>query len=191
MIPTLTTERLTLRPFTLDDVDFLFDMYSRWEVQRFIGREPKVMTDRAEAIERARRLVELEYPVRGVWAITDTAVGRPHGALMLKDLPASGSTEPLQPSGDVEIGWHLHPDAWGRGYASEAATRVLAYAFAQGMPRVLAVTYPQNVASQRVALRIGMRDLGLTDAYYNTTCALFCIERPASDGTRSGPIADE
>jgi RimJ/RimL family protein N-acetyltransferase len=179
VIATLTTERLTLRPFTLDDVDFLFDMYSRWEVQRFIGREPKVMTDRAEAIERAQHLASLDHPVHGVWAITESGTGRPHGALLLKDLPASGASEPLQPSGDLEIGWHLHPDAWGRGYATEAAGRVLRHAFDNGIPRVLAVTYPQNAASQRVALRIGMSDLGITEAYYNTTCALFGIDRPA------------
>jgi RimJ/RimL family protein N-acetyltransferase len=179
VIATLTTERLTLRPFALDDVDFLFDMYSRWEVQRFIGREPKVMTDRAEAIERAQRLASLDHPVHGVWAITESGTGRPHGALLLKELPASGASEPLQPSGDIEIGWHLHPDAWGRGYATEAAQRVLRHAFDNGIPRVLAVTYPQNTASQRVALRIGMSDLGITEAYYNTTCALFGIDRPA------------
>lgn len=177
MIATLTTQRLTLRPFNLDDADFLFDMYSRWEVQRYIGREPRVMTDRAEAMERAERLAAHEHPMHGIWAITDTKTGHPLGALLLKDLPASGDVEPLQPSGDVEIGWHLHPDAWGRGYATEAASRVLQHAFDHDAPRVLAVTYPQNEASQRVALRLGMKDLGLTDAYYNTTCALFGIDR--------------
>lgn len=44
---------------------------------------------------------------------------------------------------------------------------------------MLAVTHPENVASQAVARRIGMRDEGLTDAYYDTTCALFRIDRPA------------
>ncbi|MHA7985596.1 GNAT family N-acetyltransferase [Rathayibacter sp. CAU 1779] len=177
---TLTTERLQLRPWTLDDVDFLFDMYSRWEVQRFIGRDPRVMTDRAEAIARAERLSSMDHPVHGIWAITELATGRPHGALLLKELPASGPDEPLRPSGDTEIGWHLHPDAWGRGYATEAATRVLQHAFEGGLDRVLAVTHPQNTASQRVALRIGMSDLGITEEYYNVTCSLFGIDRPES-----------
>jgi RimJ/RimL family protein N-acetyltransferase len=185
----LRTERLVLRPWTLDDADFLFDLYSRWEVQRFIGREPRVMTDRAEAIARAERLAALEHPVHGVWAITDAATSQPYGALLLKDLPASSgpdasgagsSGEPLGPSGDTEIGWHLHPDAWGRGYASEAAQRVLQHAFDGGVERVLAVTHPLNTASQRVALLIGMSDLGVTDAYYNATCSLFGIDRPQS-----------
>lgn len=176
----LSTQRLTLRPWTVDDADFLFDLYSRWEVQRYIGREPRVMTDRAEAVARAQRLASIDDPVRGIWAITDTGTGALFGALLLKELLASGSDEPLRPSGDTEVGWHLHPDAWGHGYASEAATRVLEHAFDSGLERVLAVTYPENTASQRVALRIGMRPLGLTDAYYNTTCALFEIDRARS-----------
>ncbi|QDZ14883.1 GNAT family N-acetyltransferase [Humibacter ginsenosidimutans] len=174
---TLQTERLTLRPWTLDDTDFLFDLYSRWEVQRFLGREPRVMTDRADAVARAERLVAQNDPVHGIWAITDAETARPYGALLLKELPASGADVPLRPSGETEIGWHLHPDAWGHGYASEAASRVLRHAFDNGLDRVLAVTYPQNEASQRVALRIGMRDLGLTEDYYNTTCRLFGIDR--------------
>lgn len=178
----LRTERLVLRPFTLDDVDFLFDMYSRWEVQRFIGRDPRVMEDRTEAIARAERLAALEHPVHGVWAITDATSERQYGALLLKDLPASGPSAPLEASGETEIGWHLHPDAWGRGFASEAASRVLGHAFDGGIERVLAVTHPMNTASQRVAQRIGMKDMGITDDYYNTTCSLFGIDRPESDG---------
>jgi RimJ/RimL family protein N-acetyltransferase len=43
---------------------------------------------------------------------------------------------------------------------------------------VLAVTHPENLGSQAVARRIGMRDRGLTDRFYNTTCALFEVDRP-------------
>ena len=75
----------------------------------------------------------------------------------------------------VEIGWHLHPDVWGRGIATEAATRVLGHA--SGLRRVVAVTHPDNEPSQRVARRLGMRDEGLTDRYYDTTTRLFVLER--------------
>ena len=177
----LTTDRLSLRRFTLDDVDFTFDMYSRWEVQRYIGREPRVIADRAEAAERVARYAALEHPVHGVWVITDRTDGQPFGVLLLKPLPASGPQTPLLPSGEIEIGWHLHPDAWGHGYASEAARAVLDHAFASGLPRVLAVTHPDNRASQAVARRIGMHDEGSTSDYYNTTCELFRIDRPLID----------
>jgi RimJ/RimL family protein N-acetyltransferase len=169
----LRSARLLLRGWDPEDVDFVFDLYSRWDVQRFIGVEPRVMTDRAEAVARVERLRSLALPApRGIWAVTRQDDGRLLGALLLKDVPASGGTPP-GPSGDVEIGWHLHPDAWGHGYATEAARRVLRHAFAGGLDRVVAVTHPDNAASQRVCLRSGMTSEGRTDRYYDTTCELF------------------
>ncbi|TFD06468.1 GNAT family N-acetyltransferase [Cryobacterium sp. TMT1-66-1] len=84
---------------------------------------------------------------------------------------------PLSPSGEIEIGWHLHPDAWGHGYASEAARAVLAHAFVMGLDRISAVTNKDNVASQAVAQRIGMTHKGTTSDYYNAECELFSVER--------------
>lgn len=169
----LVSERLVLRRFEASDVDFVFDLYSRWEVQRFIGRVPQVMADRDEAVERVARYAAFGDDLHGIWLIAGRTGAR-HGTLLLKTLPASAGG----PSLETEIGWHLHPDAWGRGIATEAARRVLAHAFTSGLERVLAVTHPDNVASQAVARRVGMRDEGVTDAYYDTTCMLFRIDRP-------------
>lgn len=174
----LETDRLLLLRWTTSDsdVDFLYDLYAREEVQRYLGTTPRVMQHRSEAVERAARLASfgLASSVHGMWAITQRGPdGRRLGVLLLKDLPASGDAAPLPPSGETEIGWHLHPDAWGQGYGREAAARVLAYALDEGLPRVLAVTWPENVASQRLALAIGMRHLGQTTRYYNATCELF------------------
>jgi RimJ/RimL family protein N-acetyltransferase len=105
------------------------------------------------------------------------------GTILLKSIPASGTGDPLQPSGDTEIGWHFHPAAWGRGYASEAASAVLAHAFARGLDRVVAVTHPDNAASQAVCRRIGMTPRGRTDAYYGVTCELFDVT--AAEGARA------
>jgi RimJ/RimL family protein N-acetyltransferase len=178
---TLRTDRLLLRrwePADPGDVDFLFDTYSRWEVQRFIGRVPRVMEGRGEALARAEAWADHgDEPPFGVWAATRADDGARLGSILLKSIPASGSTEPLAPSGDTETGWHLHPDAWGHGYASEGAAAVLAAGFAAGLDRVVAVTHPDNAASQAVCRRLGMTALGLSDAYYNTTCALFEARR--------------
>ncbi len=176
---TITTERLLLRPWHDSDVDFVYDMYSRWVVQRFIGDEPRVMESRAEAVERVARFQALEHPVQGIWAVTRKEDGQVVGTLLLKTIPASGA-EPLQPSDDVEIGWHLHPDYWGSGFASEAAAAVLAYAFSHGLERVVAVTNPANEASQSVCRRIGMKAKGLSKKYYNATCELFVAKNPAA-----------
>lgn len=174
----LTTDRLTLRRWTFSDADFCFDMYSRWEVQRFIGTVPRAMEERGDAVKRIARWRELDDPVLGIWAIEVTGTDDLVGTLLLKSIPASGGDDPLEPSGDIEIGWHLHPDAWGNGYAAEAARAVLAHAFESGLDRVVAVTNPANGASQRVARRIGMDHLGTTDDYYDAHCELFAVERP-------------
>lgn len=171
---TLRSERLTLRPYTLDDVDFVFDMYSRWEVQQFLGRTPQVSTERADAIARIERWSAIDDPIRGFWLAVDTDSGKRLGTLLLTDLPLSGNGGP---SGEIEIGWHLHPNAWGLGVATEAATAVLDHAFDGGLERVLAVVKPDNIASQRVAERLGMKHLGITTDYYDSECVLYRIDR--------------
>ena len=175
----LRSERLLLRPFADSDADFLFDLYRRPEVQRYIGRVPRVMADRSEAVQLIERVrAPLDGP-NGRWLIVGPDAGEPAGVLLLNSLPASTSDASRPPSGETEIGWHLHPRAWGRGIATEAARRVLRHAFDGGLDRVLAVTHPDNAASQAVALRIGMRDEGETDAYYDSRCRLFVIDRPS------------
>ncbi|WP_104091579.1 GNAT family N-acetyltransferase [Arthrobacter sp. GMC3] len=175
----ITTERLVLRPWEDSDVDFVYDLYSRWVVQRFIGTEPRVMESLAEAAERVRRFQAIEHPVHGIWAVTRKTDGLAVGTLLLKPIPASGE-EPLTASDDVEIGWHFHPDHWGNGYASEAATAVLEHAFEGGLDHVVAVTNPANEASQSVCRRIGMEHKGQSKKYYNATCELFEVENPAT-----------
>lgn len=174
----ITTERLLLRPWEETDVDFVFDLYSRWVVQRFIGTEPRVMESRTEAVERVQRFKALEHPVHGIWAVTRKVDNAVVGTLLLKPIPASGE-EPLEPSDDVEIGWHLHPDHWGSGFASEAAAAVLDHAFANGLERVVAVTNPANEASQSVCRRIGMEHQGQSRKYYNAKCELFVLGNPS------------
>jgi RimJ/RimL family protein N-acetyltransferase len=176
----LRTERLLIRPWRDDDadIDFAFDMYARMDVQRYIGVVPRVMQTRDEARERiARWVAGLEHPAHAVRLVELAETGQPLGNVLLKPIPDSAFLEPRH---DTEIGWHFHPDAWGHGYATEAASAVLEEGFGAGLPRIVAVTNPANAASQRVCLRIGLEAQGLSDAYYDTTCALFVRERPAS-----------
>jgi hypothetical protein len=78
----------------------------------------------------------------------------------------------------------------GHGYATEAATATLQYAFEAGLRTVLAVTHPENAASQAVCRRLGMEHRGRTDRYYNMTCELFALARePASRGGPCGQSA--
>ena len=169
---TITSDRLLLRAWRDDDADFLLDLESRWDVVRFLGARPSMMSTREEALASIVRRRAVDHPVHGIWAITVAADGRPVGNLLLKPIPLSAG-EPSGDREDVEIGWHLHPDAWGRGYATEAAGAVLDDAFSRGLARVLAVTRPENHASQAVCRRLGMTHLGLSTRYYDTPHELF------------------
>ncbi|MDQ1135785.1 putative GNAT family N-acyltransferase/RimJ/RimL family protein N-acetyltransferase [Microbacterium sp. SORGH_AS 1204] len=168
----LSTARLVLREWTRDDRDraFLFDMYRRPEVRRWLG-DGRVMTDEAEVDALLDRWTGLADGILGVRAV-ETADGAPLGSVLLKRIPWSASVCDGHPD-DIEIGWHFHPDAWGSGYATEAAAAVLALARKHGIHRIVAVTNPANAVSGAVAERIGLRAVGETGAYYDTTCALY------------------
>ncbi len=178
VMETLRTERLVLRTWHHDDAGAIFDIYSRWDVARYLGAAPTVMHSREEARARAERWSQLDDPLLGVWAVVPAGADVAIGTALLKELPASGGTEPLQPSGDIEIGWHLSPDHWGHGYATEAAARVLQHGFEGGLSEVFAVTYPENRPSQAVCRRLGMEQVGVTDRYYNVSSALFRAPGP-------------
>lgn len=69
---------------------------------------------------------------------------------------ADGEDSPI--AGEYEIGWRLREDAWGQGYAREAATASLDFAFDRlGASQVVAITFPPNAPSWKLMERLGMR----------------------------------
>src|SRR6185437_5321908 len=75
--------------------------------------------------------------------------------------------QPLEHHGpEVELGYDLHPSAWGRGLATEAARAVMRIAFGElGLDRVVAVVKPDHVASQRVLVKAGLQPAWTREAY--------------------------
>jgi RimJ/RimL family protein N-acetyltransferase len=161
----ITTERLVVRSWRLDEADRFFDIYRRPEVTRWIGAEP--MQEFSEATGMIERnLKRLEADSRfGSWAVVDRSTRVPVGSVLLKPLPDG--------EGEVEIGWQLHPDSWGNGFASEAAGAVLERGFADGLPEVWAVMYLNNHRSAAVCRRIGMQLLGITCRWYHEPSLMF------------------
>lgn len=171
-LPTFTTQRLTLRGFTLADADAVFDIFSRPEVARWSG-QGVAMTDRAEAVARIGRQPERAgtHPATDVFAVVDGS--GVVGMAMLVPIPASAGFD----GADLEIGWHFHPRAWGHGYATEAARALIDRAWEFGVDRLVAVTHPDNARSQAVCGRLGMTDLGLRDDWYDATLRAFELTR--------------
>ncbi|MCX6407202.1 MAG: GNAT family N-acetyltransferase [Propionibacteriales bacterium] len=178
--PALRTERLLLRTFVPDDAAALFGWFSLPEVARWSGTgEP--MRDVEEAVARIARMPERAgpHPAAGIFAVCPDESAPPVGMVVLVPIPASAGVERDDGADDLEVGWHLHPRAWGRGYATEAASALLERAASAGVPRVVAVTDPDNAPSQAVCRRLGMSDLGLRDDWYDRTLRAFSLSLPA------------
>ena len=79
-------------------------------------------------------------------------------------------------SGKYEIGWHLDPSAWGKGFATEAAKTLILIAKERGLACLYAVVYPDNPKSLAVCERLGMKNMGLSTEWYQTTLVEFLLE---------------
>lgn len=154
------TPRLLVRPWTHSESDEerLFDTYSRWEVARWLGSVPKPLASREEAAGVVDRWAARASGPYGIWAVELREQGTVAGTVLLVPLPNG--------DGEVEVGWHFHPDSWGHGYATEAAIGALTHGFAHGLDEIYAVVRPENEASLRVCRRLGMTPLGRTDRWY-------------------------
>jgi RimJ/RimL family protein N-acetyltransferase len=161
----IRTERLVIRPWRLDEADRFLDLYRRPEVVRWFPAAP--LLDRQTAVGRIERsIAQLAADPRfGKRAVVERTTGVPVGTVILSPLPHG--------DGEVEIGWHLHPDSWGNGFATEAADAVLRRGFTDGLPEAWAVTHPANHRSATVCRRIGMQLLGITHRWYDEPSLMF------------------
>lgn len=164
------TERLVIRPWRHEEAERLLDILSRMEVMKWLGDGDVVLLETVdEAHDRIERYNTVrDDPPLGMWAVERRADGVVVGTVLLLTLPNDEH-------GEVEIGWHLHPDSWGFGYASEAARAVLAHGFAAGLPEIIAVAHPHNDASIAVMRRIGMTDRGIVEKWYADPSRCFAI----------------
>ena len=164
----LHTDRLRLRPWTASGVDLarLTDIYGREEITRWVGGTPSVPP--VELVSRWATVHALDERY-GCWAIelSDSSVA---GTVLFKPLPNG--------VGEVEVGWHLHPDSWGHGYATEAARAVIDRGFCAGVPEVYAVVRPGNAASMAVCRRLGMAALGRLRRWYDVELEAFRLMAP-------------
>jgi RimJ/RimL family protein N-acetyltransferase len=145
----IETERLILRTWRDEDREPYADIMVHAEVGKWLGGP----FSREQAYERVTRFTaNLSDTGLGRLAIERRSDGRLIGHCGLAHTPDT----PPAPVG-IEIGWALAPDAWGAGYAVEAARAVIADGFARrDFAEILAFTGATNLRSQAVMQRLGM-----------------------------------
>ena len=164
----LRTGRLLLRPWTTAPADLarMTDLYGREEITRWVGGTPSVPPEELVSRWATVRALDARH---GCWAI-ERPDGVVAGTVLFKPLPNG--------VGEVEVGWHLHPDSWGHGYATEAARAVIDRGFSAGVPEVYAVVRPGNAPSMAVCRRLGMTPLGRMTRWYDVELEAFRLMAP-------------
>ena len=154
----LSTERLVLRPVTADDHPALLAHWTHPDVRRFLfDGAPLSSAEVAETIEES--IGDFAGHGYGIWLIELGPVTGPGTGPVTGPGPGLVGTAGLRPLEDsgLEIFYSLAPDAWGHGYATEAARAVVDFALGfLGLPEVLAEVDEGNAASVAVVKRIGM-----------------------------------
>lgn len=151
VVPTLLTERLLLRPMHITDVDPLLHIFGDPKVMDVFDSAP---FDRAQMTGWVRRNLEhQEQHGYGLFAVVLRGPGLLIGDCGLEHMELAGRPE-------VELGFDFRSDYWNQGYASEAAIAVRDFALHQlQLPRLVSLIRYGNTASQRVATKIGMRQV--------------------------------
>jgi RimJ/RimL family protein N-acetyltransferase len=145
----IETDRLILRPFTLDDAEAWLPLISLPEIIRYTGDTPANSVEQARESLRSRPLRDYAVHGYGRLAVIEKSSGRLVGFSGLKYV------EDLH---DVDIGYRFLPDCWGKGYATESAQPLMTQARrVHGFTRIVGTVHPDNPGSSRVLEKLGLR----------------------------------
>jgi RimJ/RimL family protein N-acetyltransferase len=146
----LATQRLLLRPHSRADLDDLFAFHSNPEVVRYVPWPVRTLEETRVALEA--KLDRYEVTEEGQWlilAIELRSDSRVIGEVLLKNTSVQRR--------EGELGFALHADYQGKGFAFEAATAVLDFAFGAAALLVVTATLDaRNTASAALLERLGM-----------------------------------
>jgi RimJ/RimL family protein N-acetyltransferase len=174
----LETARLLLQPYVADDAPRVLDLLSRPEVLRWLGNPPPApMADLDEAREwiDVRRRREEADPLDVTRAVVVRKTGVVAGSVSVARVHRWDSGLFV---GEYEVGWRLHPDSVGRGYATEAARVLLDHVFDHGLAEVWCGVFVGNDASCRVAERLGLPLVGVgPDPWWDGDSHLYRVTR--------------
>lgn len=145
----LETERLYIRELTLEDLDALMAIFGDPEVMEY---SLKGAMSRKEAEEYLQERILANYAAygHGFWGVVEKHSRELVGIAGLLN-------QILDEAEEIELGYRLARDYWGRGFASEATQAIRDYAFdVLGLEHFISIIEPANIRSVRVAERMGM-----------------------------------
>jgi RimJ/RimL family protein N-acetyltransferase len=162
----LETERLILRPPTLDDLDdWATKLFADPEVMRYMPKRDLTPRENAERALNMSNTLWLTHQYGG-WVIIDKSDGQRIGRCGLGY---------LEETGEVELGYALARAYWGRGIATEAARACVRFGFETAeLEKIMAVVVPANTASWRVLRHIGFV-FEKNAVYYDLDVAYYAI----------------
>ncbi len=142
------TTRLTVRQYSMDDIEYFFLLNSNPETMRYI-RPVRTMEECTRILQK-----NIEYyavhPMLGGWAAFEKATQIYIGSLAIF---------PIEETDNIQIGYSFLPPYWGRGYATELVKASIPYFFENnGNELLYAVTDTLNMASQHVLLKCGFSE---------------------------------
>jgi RimJ/RimL family protein N-acetyltransferase len=186
----LTTQRLTIRQFTEDDVDNLFNLNSDPEVMRYLGRPAPREVLRDEIIPFHLGVYQ-RFDRLGTWAAESADSGEFLGWFHFR---AEGGDIT-----NIHLGYRLRRSTWDHGYATEGSQGLINMGFADlGVQRVFARTMTANAASRRVLEKCGLT-LVRTAAYNGPDADViygaehgeveYALTRPEWEASVGGPAA--
>ncbi|WP_332645636.1 GNAT family N-acetyltransferase [Lysinibacillus sp. 54212] len=157
MFPILETERLLLREITEHDTQVIFNLFSNDAITRFYGQDNLTLIEQAEQFVhffaksyKEKRGMRWGIELKGQKGIIGT-IGYNHYSPKHKR---------------AEIGYELHPDYWGYGYAKEAVLKAISYGFSElGLTRIGAIVFLENDSSNHLLKSIGFQQEGILKAY--------------------------
>jgi len=161
----LESKRLFFRKLTPDDLPWLIDMRSPEPVNRYLGGK-KMQNPESLAVR-----LKFYISCYDKFGFGNCAMGLKESG----ELIGTSGLQPLEDTGEIEVGYNLSERFWRKGYGYECAMAWLAYGFEKcGLQRIVAVSYPENIGSWRIMEKCGMT-YEKTEAHYGIDCVFYGI----------------
>jgi RimJ/RimL family protein N-acetyltransferase len=167
--PVIETVRLVLRGWQPADFAPYCAMLADPDIARFITRKGLPYGERETWSEMAFLIGHWQMLGYGMFVVEERATGR-----------FPGRIGPLYPNGwpGFEMAWGLAPAARGKGYATEAALAAIDWSFRTlPLDRIISIIHPRNIASRRVAERVGERRTAEQFTPFREPCDIWEIRR--------------